>query len=99
MVRHTIMWKFKPSDGKTSKEIAEDVKERYASLLGIVPGLKNVEVGINRNDSATSYDAILIEDFDNWADLAAYKADPMRDELTKYLETVIDVRARVEYER
>ena len=99
MVRHTIMWKFKPSDGRTPKEIAEDIKERYQAILGIVPGLKNVEVGVNRNESATSYDAVLIEDFDSWQDLAAYKADPIRDELTKYVDKFVDVRARDEYER
>ena len=51
------------------------------------------------NESATSYDAVLIEDFDTWQDLAAYKADPIRDELTKYVDKRVDVRARVEYER
>ena len=40
MVRYCVMWKFKPSDGKTPKELAEDVKEKYESLLGLVPGLK-----------------------------------------------------------
>ena len=99
MVRHTIMWKFKPSDGRTPKEIAEDIKERYQAILGIVPGLKNVEVGVNRNESATSYDAVLIEDFDNWADLASYKADPVRNELKKYIGSHVAARARVEYER
>lgn len=99
MVRHTIMWKFKPVEGKTPREIAEDIKERYESLLGVIPELKSVEVGINRNESATSYDAILIQDFDSWQDLAAYKANPKRDSLTKYIEELIDVRARVEYER
>ena len=58
-----------------------------------------MEVGINRNESATSYDAVLIEDFDSWQDLAAYKADPIRDELSKYIDSVVEVRARVEYER
>ena len=99
MVRHTIMWKFKPIEGKTPKEIAEDIKERYQSILGIVPGLKDVEVGINRNESATSYDAVLIEDFDSWKDLTAYKSDPVRDELNRYIDSVVEVRARVEYER
>lgn len=99
MVRHCIMWKFKPSDGRTPKEIAEDIKERYESLMGIVPGLMNVEVGINRNDSATSYDAMLITDFKDWEGLAAYKADPLRDEVSKYVSGLVSVRARVEYER
>lgn len=99
MVRHVVMWKFKPVEGKTPKEIAEDIKEQYQSIMGLVPGLKSVEVGINRNDSATAYDAILIEDFDSWKDLAEYKADPMRDKVAKFAEQFVDIRARVEYER
>ncbi len=99
MIRHAIMWKFKSSDDKSPKEIAEDIKERYESMLGLVPGLKSVEVGINRNESATAYDAILLTDFEDWEGLAAYKADPMRDEISRYVAERVDVRARVEYER
>ena len=43
MVRYCVMWKFKPSDGKTVKELAEDVKEKYESLLGLVPGLTSID--------------------------------------------------------
>ncbi len=99
MVRYCVMWKFKPSDGKTTKEIAEDVKERYESLMGLIPGLLQVEVGINRNESATAYDAILIADFESWEALTAYKADTMRDNINKYVETLSKTRTRVEYER
>ena len=99
MIRYAVMWKFKPSDGRSPKEIGEDVKEKYQSLMGLVPGLKNIEVGINRNESATAYDAMMIADFESWEALAAYKADSMRDDVVKYVETLIDVRARVEYER
>lgn len=99
MVRHVIMWKFKSSDDKSPKEIAAELKEKFESLMGLIPGLKNVEVGINRNESATAYDAILIEDFEGWKDLAEYKADPMRESITKYAEQYVEIRARVEYER
>ena len=65
----------------------------------LVHSMKNIEVGINRDDSATSYDAIMIADFEDWKALADYKADYMRDNVIKYVETLVDVRARVEYER
>ena len=99
MVRYCVMWKFKPSDGKTVKELAEDVKEKYQSLLGLVPGLTNIEIGINRNEGKTSYDAVMIADFENWEALAAYKADDMRDNVIEYVKTIAEVRAKVEYER
>lgn len=99
MVRYCVMWKFKPSDGKTPKEIAEDVKERYESLMGLIQGLIQIEVGINRNESATAYDAIMIADFESWEALTAYKADTMRDNVNKYVDTLAETRTRVEYER
>ena len=99
MVRYCVMWKFKPSDGKTSKELAEDVKEQYESLMGLVPGLKSIEVGVNRNEGKTSYDAVMMADFDTWEALAAYKADTLRGNVIQYVKTIAEVRAKVEYER
>ena len=72
---------------------------KYESLLGLVPGLKSIEVGVNRNEGKTSYDAVMLADFDSWEALAAYKADTLRDNVIQYVETIADVRAKVEYER
>ena len=88
-----------PTDGKTTKELAEDVKEKYQSLLGLVPGLTAIEIGINRNDGKSSYDAVMIADFESWEALAAYKADDRRDNVIEYVKTIAEVRAKVEYER
>ena len=99
MVRYSVMWKFKPLDGRTPKETAEDVKERYESLKGLIPGLLDIEVGVNRNDSATTYDAIMIADFESWKALADYKADTMRDSVREYADSLAESRVRVEYER
>ena len=99
MVRYSVMWKFKPSDGRTPKETAEDVKERYESLKGLIPGLIDIEVGVNRNDSATTYDAIMIADFESWKALADYKADTMRENFREYADRLAESRVRVEYER
>ena len=99
MIRYSVMWKFKPSDGRTPKETAEDVKEKYESLKGLIPGLLNIEVGINRNDSATTYDAIMRADFESWKALADYKADTLRDNVREYADNLAESRVRVEYER
>ena len=99
MVRYSVMWKFKPSDSMTPKETAEDVKERYESLKGLIPRLIDIEVGVNRNDSATTYDAIMIADFESWKALADYKADTMRENVREYADRLAESRVRVEYER
>ena len=41
----------------------------------------------------------MLADFENWEALAAYKADSMRDNVIKYVKTIAEVRAKVEYER
>ena len=41
----------------------------------------------------------MLADFDNWEALASYKADTLRDNVIQYVETIAEVRAKVEYER
>ena len=41
----------------------------------------------------------MLADFDSWEALAAYKADTLRDNVIQYVETIAEVRAKVEYER
>ena len=65
----------------------------------MIPGLLNIEVGINRNDSATTYDAIMIADVESWKALADYKADTLRDNVREYADNLAESRVRVEYER
>ena len=36
---------------------------------------------------------------ENYAVLAAYKADTMRDNVIEYVKTIAEIRAKVEYER
>ena len=59
----------------------------------------DIEVGVNRNDSATTYDAIMIADFESWKALADYKADTMRENVREYADRLAESRVRVEYER
>ena len=50
-------------------------------------------------DSATTYDAIMIADFESWKALADYKADTMRENVREYADRLAESRVRVEYER
>ncbi len=98
MIRHIVMWKFKSSDGFNSKESAKNVKEKLESLNGQIPGLIKMEVGINCNDSATSYDAVLVSEFESWEALANYKSHPLHIPVREYCKAVRESRKRVDYE-
>lgn len=99
MVRHIVMWKFKSDADLTPKEAAENIKGKLEGLKGQIPGLITLEVGLNRNESKTAFDAVLTADFESWEALAAYKVHPLHVEISELCKYYREARARVDYEK
>lgn len=98
MIKHVVMWKFRPeAEGKTRKENALWMKERLESLVGVVPQIRALEVGVNMKESEMAYDAVLISLFDSEEDLAAYKVHPAHAEISNYCKKVRESRTVVDY--
>lgn len=58
MLKHIVMWKLKEfAEGKTKAENALIMKESLERLVGIVPEIKSLQVGINEKTSDMAYDA------------------------------------------
>ena len=70
MIRHIVMWKFRPG--------TEEEQERFltglAALQGVVPQLLKSEVA--RNVGQGNYDAVLVSEFASQETLEQYKNDP-----------------------
>lgn len=93
------MWKFKPeAEGRTREENAKWMKEHLEALVGIVPEVKTLKVGININQSEVAYDAVLISSFENKEALAAYKVNPRHLVISAYCKKVRESRVVVDYE-
>ncbi len=73
MLRHIVMWTLKDENKSAS---AQTIKEKLEALQGQVPGLVNVEVGIDLGSIESNYDVVLISDFDNEEALSAYQNTP-----------------------
>ena len=99
MVRHVVMWKFKSDADLTPIEVAESMKGKFEGLKGQIPGMIDLEIGINRNESATSFDLVLTADFQDWDSLAAYKINPLHIEVSELCQYYKEARARVDYEK
>ncbi len=70
MVRHVVCQKF---------AIAEDAQEAarmLRALVGTVPTLRSMEVGLNELASERAYDLVLIATFDDINGLHAYDSHP-----------------------
>ena len=82
MLKHIVMWKLEEfAEGKSKAENAQWMKEHLEALIGIVPQIKSLEVGINVNTSDAAYDAVLVSTFENEEDLNLYQHHPEHDKV------------------
>ncbi len=98
MLKHIVMWKFKPeAEGRTCKENALWMKEHLEGLVGKIPEILSLEVGVNVNESEVAYDAVLVSAFEDEAAMAAYKVNPLHQEISAYCKKVRESRVVVDY--
>ena len=67
MVKHIVMWKL------GDKADAAEIKERLEALAGKIPGLLNIEVGIDFLESEQSADVVLYSELESREALDAYQ--------------------------
>lgn len=98
MLKHVVMWKLKAeAEGKTKAENACWMKKHLEALLGVVPELKSVQVGVNVKPSDMAYDAVLIAGFENESALEAYKIHPEHVKISAYCKKIRESRVVVNF--
>ena len=92
MIRHIVMWKFRPG--------TEDEQERFlsglAALQGVIPQLLKSEVA--RNVGEGNYDAVLVSEFESLETLEVYKNDPRHQAVSALCRAIREERAAADYE-
>ncbi len=98
MLKHIVMWKFKPeAEGRTRKENAFWMKERLEELVGKIPEILSLEVGVNVNESESAYDAVLVSAFEDKNAFISYKNNPLHQVVSEYCKKVRESRIVVDY--
>ena len=92
MIKHVVMWKFKPG---TEKEMMAFV-EGLRGLYGVIPQIRQQEVGVNVVEG--NYDAVLISAFDSLEDLETYKNDPRHVAVSELCKSNRETRVAVDYQ-
>lgn len=99
MLKHIVMWKFKEDvDGKNPQDHARWMKEHLEALVGVIPEIRSLEVGVNINPSEMAYDAVLISTFDDAEAMRRYKIHPAHQAVSTYCKGVRLNRTVVDYE-
>lgn len=95
MIRHICMFKLKEENKEQNMQEFID----RAQALKVLPMLRHFEVVSNFKEAPESnYDVSLIFDFDSMADLDAYQTSPVHVEFGKFVGTVREERACIDYE-
>jgi hypothetical protein len=100
MYKHVVLWKLKDSaDGKSKAELAREVKTRLETLPGIIPEIKDFEVGINMGAyGASFFDVSLIATYPDEAAFKRYCVVPQHDAVVAYIQSVTQAEEIVDYE-
>ncbi|MBM3092428.1 Dabb family protein [Ensifer sp. T173] len=97
MIKHIVMWNVQGEDVEQKLSAAADVKARFEGLIGRVPGLRSLEVGIDVSRVSYACDVVLYTEFEDEAALAAYAEHPAHLEVRRQLEGVRTARYQVDY--
>ena len=92
MIRHIVMWKFRPGTEAEQKAFLEGLR----GLQGVIPQLKRSEVTVNVGQG--NYDAVLVSEFESLEAMDAYKNDPRHKAVSALCKSIRTDRVAVDYE-
>ncbi|MCF7847644.1 MAG: Dabb family protein [Kiritimatiellales bacterium] len=95
MVKHIVMWRFR--DGVAEADKLE-MKRRLEALKGVVPGLVEIEIGMNVAAGDAAKDMVLCSEFQSLEDLKTYAVHPEHLKVVEFVKPLVCERAVVDYE-
>ena len=99
MIRHIVMWKFKPEgEGNTKEKNMELVRDRLYALLPIIPQIKRMEIGLDITHTDMSMDLCLLTEFDSVEDMKFYAGHPEHLKVSAFVRSVIESRVVLDCE-
>lgn len=97
MINHVVLFKLKdyPADEKAS--VIAELKSMLESLQSKIKELKYIEVGVNHEPDAKSFDIALISHFESLKDLETYANHPEHQKVAECIKETTVSRAAVDY--
>jgi acyl-CoA-binding protein len=95
MIKHVVMWKFKAD---VTEDDQQEMKRQLEALMGVVPSLLKIEVGLDIAGKPASMDMVLCTEFQSLEDLQAYAVHPAHQKVVAFVKPLVAERAVVDYE-
>jgi hypothetical protein len=99
MIKHIVMWRLKDvAHGNDRQTNATLIKEKLTALRGRIPGMVDLEVGVDFSRTDSSFDLVLYSVFRDREALGAYQANPEHEALKPFIGSATSERKVVDYE-
>ena len=97
-IKHIVMWNVRGDDDASRAHNIALVKSQFESLRGRIPGLLQLEIGVDDSRIDYACDVVLVTEFDTRASLAAYAEHPEHLRVRRALGDLRSARHQVDYE-
>jgi hypothetical protein len=97
MIKHIVMWNVLGQSPEDKHSAATQVKAGFEALLGQIPGLLRLEVGMDISRVSYACDIVLYSEFVDEAALAAYATHPAHLEVRDRISGLRIARYQVDY--
>lgn len=99
MINHIVLFKLKKYNSESEKQdVITSIEDALLSLKDKITELKHIEVGVNYELAAKSYDVCLISHFENIQQLDAYRIHPEHLKVAELISQHAIERAAVDFE-
>lgn len=99
MLKHIVMWKFKPeAEGADKAANLVRAKALLDACAGLTPGMRMLEVAIAQLGLECTYDLVLYAEFDDAAALDAYQNHPQHLAVKPFVGAVRLERQCMDYQ-
>ncbi|MBB3944234.1 hypothetical protein GGQ73_000157 [Rhizobium skierniewicense] len=97
MIKHIVMWNVSGDTPEQKRHAAIMIKTKFESLIGQIPGLKTIEVGLDISRIPYACDVVLYSEFEDEAALRCYAEHPAHAKVRADLEGIRIARHQVDY--
>jgi hypothetical protein len=98
VIKHIVMWNVRGDDATSRARNIALLKAQFESLRGCIPGLLNLEVGVDESRIDYACDVVLYSEFESREALAAYAEHPEHLRVRRMLGDLRIARHQVDYE-
>ncbi|WP_430444575.1 MAG: Dabb family protein [Pseudomonas piscis] len=99
MIRHIVMWRLAGESSEEQRLAREQVKCAFEGLRGRIPGLCQIEVGVDHSAVDYACDVVLVADFESQQALDGYATHPEHLRVRQDLGALRTARHQVDYLR